>query len=155
MGFFTIAISCQIIMSEKMNSVVELTVTSSTASTTLQLPPKGKAPPMLSPFCKPAMAPSSIKRVVLVYNPVGGRKKAQRTVDRIVAPMLQEKGIELVLQPTKYAGHAEELGKTLDLSDVDALVGMGGDGTVSDVLTGFMKREEERALAHHHYRCEC
>ena len=110
-------------------------------------PMKSGKPPLLVPFATPAAEPIKIKKVAIVYNPVGGRKKAQKLVDTIVLPMLKEASVEVVLHKTTHAGHEAELGKTLDLSGVDALLAMGGDGTCSSLLSGFLQRPEPAACA--------
>jgi len=104
-----------------------------------------KAPPLLAPFCKEATEPKSIKSAVLVYNPVGGKRRAKKLAETIVLPMLKEAGIAVEQQLTEYAGHALVLGKTVSLDHADALIVMGGDGTLSEVLDGFLQRAEPAA----------
>jgi len=112
--------------------------------TTTQVQVSGKKkgpPPPLGPFSLPvAASPKSIKKAVLIFNPVSGGKKGKKRVDKIVIPMFQAAGAELVLLPTERPGHATELAKTCDLTGVDALLACGGDGTLSDVATGFLTR---------------
>lgn len=109
--------------------------------------PKGKAPPLLAPFVSAASAPSPPKTAVLVYNPFGGKKKAAKLVETIVMPMLVEAGVTVDVKPTTHAGHAAELGRTYPLSlpggtPVDALIAVGGDGTLSELLDGFIQRTD-------------
>jgi len=98
--------------------------------------PKGKKPPLLSPFTKPASEPNPPKSAILIYNPVGGKKKAARLAERIVLPMLKDAGVQVETRPTERRGHAGEMGRTLPLAGVDALLVMGGDGTLSELLDG-------------------
>lgn len=105
----------------------------------------GKAPPLLRPFVTPPSEPSPPKAAILVYNPIGGKKKALKLCDKIVIPMLESSGISVEKQPTLHAGHAQELGKTLSLKGIDALLVMGGDGTLSDLLNGFLQRDDGAA----------
>lgn len=109
--------------------------------------PKGKAPPLLAPFVSAASAPSPPKTAVLIYNPFGGKKKAAKLVETIVMPMLVEAGVTVDVKPTTHAGHAAELGRTYPLSlpggtPVDALIAVGGDGTLSELLDGFIQRTD-------------
>ena len=83
---------------------------------------KGIAPPLLKPFISAASEPSKPKSAILVYNPVGGKKKALKLAETIVLPMLEAAGIQVERQPTLHAGHAQELGKTLSLEGIDALI---------------------------------
>lgn len=104
-------------------------------------------PPLLAPFTTPAGAPISVKRVVLVYNPFGGRKRAQKLADELVIPTLKEAGIEVVIHKTMHAGHEAELGRSVDLTGIDALLAMGGDGTCSQLLSGFLTRTDQPTCA--------
>ena len=107
--------------------------------------PKGKKPPLLSPFVKPASEPKPPKSAILIYNPVGGKQKAARIAERLVLPMLKEAGVQVETRTTEYQGHAGEMGRTLPLAGVDALLVMGGDGTLSELLDGFQLVEMDRA----------
>ena len=118
-----------------MATPAEVTVTTTMA---------GGKPPLLPGFKDAAAAPITIKKAVLVYNPVSGNKKGKRRAEGIVAPMMREAGVEVVMLPTERAGHAVELAKTCDLTGVDALLALGGDGTLSDVATGLLQREAGR-----------
>ena len=62
--------------------------------------PKGKKPPLLSPFVKPASEPKPPKSAILIYNPVGGKKKAARLAERLVLPMLKEAGVQVETRTT-------------------------------------------------------
>ena len=63
----------------------------------------------------------------------GGKKKAARLAERLVLPMLKEAGVQVETRATERQGHAGEMGRTLPLAGVDALLVMGGDGTLSAV----------------------
>ena len=52
-------------------------------------------------------------------------------------PMLKDAGVQVETRPTEYQGHAGEMGRTLPLAGIDALLVMGGDGTLSELLDGF------------------
>ena len=104
-----------------------------------------KAPPLLDPFKKPASEPNPPTSALLVYNPAGGKKRAAKLADTIVLPLLKQAGIAVTVETTKHAGHGVELGRTLDLSSVDALLVMGGDGTLGEVLDGFLSRDDGAA----------
>ena len=100
-------------------------------------------PPLLDTFLSPASEPIKIKKAILIFNPVSGGKKGKKLAEKVVAPMFKAAGVELVLSPTTHAGHAIELAATLELSDVDALCALGGDGTLSDVASGFLSRSDQ------------
>ncbi len=125
-------------MSTELVQTADVTVKTSTSSAA---PTKGK-PPLLSPFSKAAVEPPvAVKKAVLVYNPVGGKKRTKRLAETVVVPMLQEAGVSVTQIPTERAGHATEIGRTTSLDGVDALIAMGGDGTLGELLSGVMSRE--------------
>jgi diacylglycerol kinase family enzyme len=76
---------------------------------------------------------------------VGGNGKGKRLANEIVLPMLEFAGVEVTVLWTEYSGHAEEIGRTAELAGVDALVAMGGDGTLSEVVTGYLQRAKQPA----------
>lgn len=46
---------------------------------------------------------------------------------------------------TKYRGHARDLAKNYDLSAIQGIVCVGGDGTVHEVINGLMGRADWRS----------
>jgi hypothetical protein len=106
-----------------------------------------KPPPLLDTFISPALEPVAVKKAVLIYNPVSGGKKGKKLAEKVVAPMFKAAGVELVLAPTTHAGHAIALAAELGLSGVDALCALGGDGTLSDVASGFLSRSDAPDVA--------
>ncbi len=53
---------------------------------------------------------------------------------KMVQPVLGAAGIQHTLHVTERAGHATELAARMDLTNCDAIVFMGGDGTVHESL---------------------
>jgi len=109
-------------------------------------PPKKGRPIPLAPFTQSASGPVTVKKVVVIYNPVSGGKKGKKLTEQIVVPTFKAAGVEVVPIPTERAGHAVELGETVDLAGVDALCALGGDGTLADVLNGYMRRPAGAAV---------
>lgn len=85
-----------------------------------------------------ALQPKSIH---LIVNPTGGSKSGLDILDRVL-PAFEAAGVDVAVQRTEYAGHAEQLAKTLEPRD--ALVGIGGDGTVHELVNGMMARKDMR-----------
>lgn len=100
------------------------------------------APPPLVPFAHPASPPAPPKKVVFIYNPISGGRKGEKFANTVVLPAFEAAGIAVDVQPTQHAGHAEELAQACDLRGVDAIVAMGGDGTLSDVFSGYRARSD-------------
>jgi|MDSX01.1.fsa_nt_gb diacylglycerol kinase (ATP) len=77
-------------------------------------------------------------RVHLLVNPFSGRKRGKK-VGAAARKLLEAAGVEVELHPSERAGHLVELSKALELRPTDALAVVGGDGTLSEVITGRMR----------------
>ncbi|KAJ7201988.1 hypothetical protein O6H91_Y491500 [Diphasiastrum complanatum] len=91
------------------------------------------------------------KRLLLLVNPFSGKKGAQSVYKAVVEPLLKAAGIHITLRETKFQRHAEELVKSLNLTQFDGIVCVSGDGILvesfTQVLNGLMKREDwEQAI---------
>ena len=94
---------------------------------------------------------SAVRHLILVNPRSGPRKNAVTIAETVVQPMLQQVGVESDIVTTTHAQHAVEIGeskvigngKTID--DYDAVILMGGDGTIHEFLNGVMKREDAMA----------
>ena len=71
-------------------------------------------------------------------NPFSGRKKAPGIYKSKVAPILAKSHVDHELLLTERAGHAAEVGRTVDLDKYDALVTISGDGLLNEVINGLM-----------------
>lgn len=76
-------------------------------------------------------------KLLVIYNPHAGGGRAAALLPQI-QQYLEQQPVQLTMQMTTHAGHATELAKAADLSDFDGLVASGGDGTLFEVLNGFM-----------------
>lgn len=77
-------------------------------------------------------------KVLVIYNPHAGNGRAQRCLPAI-RQYLAEKAIEAQFLLTEASGHATVLATQTDLSGFDALIASGGDGTLFEVLNGYMR----------------
>lgn len=83
------------------------------------------------------------RRVVAILNPVSGRHNVIPVV-RAVARLVEAGGGRLEIRETHGAGHATELASEVG-SEVDALLVVGGDGTVCEVVNGLsLERPQSR-----------
>jgi len=78
------------------------------------------------------------RRVVAIINPVSGRRNMLPVVRRI-GRLLQDGGGEMQLEVTTRAGHATDLASQAALT-ADAVLAVGGDGTVCEVVNGLIGR---------------
>lgn len=86
----------------------------------------------------------TLKRIYVLLNPFGGRKKAAEIFDNTVRPIFEAAAIDYELVATTHAGHAAEIGSTIDLSPYSAFVCCSGDGLLWEALQGFLSRPDWR-----------
>ncbi len=79
-----------------------------------------------------------IRSVLLIVNPISGRGRGPRIAGAL-ASRLEARGIRAVLSPTRAAGDGERLAAAA--SGHDAVLAVGGDGTVNEVLSGLVGRD--------------
>ncbi|TPX61058.1 hypothetical protein PhCBS80983_g01406 [Powellomyces hirtus] len=84
----------------------------------------------------------TVKNILVIVNPFGGTKKARRTYEKVVKPMLQLAGINVQLQETTHIGHATEIAHALRLDLYSAIVTVSGDGVFHEVVNGLLKRPD-------------
>jgi diacylglycerol kinase (ATP) len=76
--------------------------------------------------------------ILLVYNPKAGHNRGRGLLPRI-EDRFRSHGCEPDLRLTEHAGHGISLTEEADLSQYDAVVAAGGDGTVYEVVTGYYR----------------
>ena len=77
-------------------------------------------------------------KILVIYNPQAGNGRARRLLPAIRG-YLAEKGVDAEFALTEASGHATALAERADLAGFDALVASGGDGTLFEVLNGYMR----------------
>eukprot|EP00039_Didymoeca_costata_P004887 m.76845 g.76845 ORF g.76845 m.76845 type:complete len:834 (+) comp12585_c0_seq1:102-2603(+) len=82
------------------------------------------------------------RHVIIVYNPVSGSGKAKKNVENMVIPILEIAGVNFQVIATEYRGFAREFAKDFDYTRTNGLVVAGGDGLVSEVVTGLYLRSD-------------
>jgi YegS/Rv2252/BmrU family lipid kinase len=75
-----------------------------------------------------------LRQADLIVNPISGSGKALRAADLTVA-LLERAGVRVRKRVTEAAGQARRFAADLD-PDCDALIMVGGDGTLNEVLSG-------------------
>ncbi|RXG71013.1 Ceramide kinase [Armadillidium vulgare] len=92
-------------------------------------------------------------KLVVVINPVGGRKRACKDFYKKVYPIFKRAWIHTKVIQTKYKGHGthiiKEAASSGELKDCDGIVAVGGDGLVSEIVTGlFVVAADSQGLSH-------
>ena len=86
---------------------------------------------------------ATVKKYYLLVNPAGGTKKGMEILET-VKPIFEKSEVHLDILQTEYAGHANELANTLDLSGYNGLCAIGGDGTLFEMVNGMLKRKDNQ-----------
>ena len=84
-------------------------------------------------------------KFIITINPHGGKKLGPRLLNR-VKPLFEAKGIELFVVETTFAGHAKELANQLNITEYDGFIGIGGDGTLHEIINGMLSRHDGRKI---------
>lgn len=82
------------------------------------------------------------RKIVVFLNPAAKGGKTKYLLEKHVLPLLHLAGIEIHMVRTEHEGQAKAYMGVLDNSIVDAIVVAGGDGTLSEVVTGLLRRED-------------
>jgi diacylglycerol kinase (ATP) len=78
-----------------------------------------------------------VKKVTLVYNPISGRGKSQAAAEK-AAGVLRRAEIDVDVRETRVAGDGRRFARELS-PDSDALIAVGGDGTLNEVVSGLTR----------------
>lgn len=81
------------------------------------------------------------RHVTVILNPNANKRKATDDFEKYCAPLLHLAGIFIELIKTESEGHAKTLIETI--GSTDAIVVAGGDGTLSEVITGLLRKTQE------------
>ena len=86
-----------------------------------------------------------MKNIAFIINPISGtQQNTKRRLPKIIEKELDRKQWLQNIVFTEYAGHATELARQFAIMGFDAVVAVGGDGTVNEVAQGL--RNTETAL---------
>src|SRR5579863_7926743 len=93
----------------------------------------------LLPFSRATPYRDFMRKAMLLYNPLSGRRRERRTTDVEEAlAILKGAGVEVTAAPTRAASDATDQTKNAIAAGCDTVFACGGDGTVHDVLQGLV-----------------
>ena len=84
-------------------------------------------------------------KFILTVNPHGGTKKGPQLLKK-VKPIFEASGTDLFIIETTFAGHAKDLANQLDLTEYDGFIGIGGDGTLHEIINGMLSRPDGKKI---------
>ena len=89
---------------------------------------------------------NKLRHLQVIINPVSGKKQAAKIFER-VRPLLDKSYLKYSVKETASSKDIETFVGNLNLSEVDGLIIVGGDGTVSNAIAGLMSRSDwEQAI---------
>ncbi|XP_037050418.1 acylglycerol kinase, mitochondrial-like [Bradysia coprophila] len=102
---------------------------------------------MMRKYCQEAVSYGDVgepvtakqKTVLVILNPVADKKSAVDSFEKYCAPILHLAGIAIEIIKTDSEGHARRYIEELE-SLPDSILVAGGDGTVSETITGLLRR---------------
>ena len=74
------------------------------------------------------------RRLLVIFNPIAGRRARQRLDAALAA--LERLGVAIEVRETQAPGDAEAFARGARASDFDAIAVAGGDGTMNEVVNG-------------------
>ena len=83
-----------------------------------------------------------MKRLLFIYNPHAGKELLKPKLADVI-DIFVKAGYEVVAYPTQAYRDAYKKIKKYDSNEYDLVVCSGGDGTLDEVVTGMMKREDK------------
>ncbi|CAG0915838.1 unnamed protein product [Notodromas monacha] len=97
------------------------------------------------------------RRVLVFINPFGGHGNAEKIYSKKVAPILRLAGIKADVTVTTKKDHAYEYLSTAENTlEYDSVVGVGGDGLLSEIVNGLWTRvanEDQLRLGYEPEKC--
>ncbi|PSN42053.1 Acylglycerol kinase [Blattella germanica] len=81
------------------------------------------------------------RHITVILNPAANKRSSKADFEKYCAPLLYLAGIAVNVVQTESEGQARTLVESLD-GIVDAIVVAGGDGTVSETITGLLRRSD-------------
>eukprot|EP00124_Ichthyophonus_hoferi_P004849 Ihof_evm6s593 gene=Ihof_evmTU6s593 len=86
------------------------------------------------------------KNLLVLVNPFGGWKNAQKVYMEIVAPIFKRARIHTTVIVTEHANHASDIIKTYaDFGDLDGVVAVGGDGFFQSIMNTVLTYRPDRS----------
>ena len=105
---------------------------------------KGVHKPIFAPtFIKDPEKGEQPKKVHLLVNPYSGRKKGKKVAEKTIK-ILNNAGLAVESHYSEYAGHLVEISSLLSINNEDCIAVVGGDGSLSEVITGRMRTNSEK-----------
>ena len=88
-----------------------------------------------------SQSPTIPRRIKIILNPISGKKQGRQIFQQI-RPLLDNSYLEYTLTETNHAGEIQKILSKIDLSEVDGIVLVGGDGSIHEAINGLIGRSD-------------
>ncbi|XP_078272602.1 acylglycerol kinase, mitochondrial [Rhinoraja longicauda] len=88
---------------------------------------------------------AKVKKATVFLNPAACKGKARNLFEKNAAPILHLAGIDVTVVKTDHEGQAKKLLELME--ETDMIIVAGGDGTLQEVITGLLRREDEATFS--------
>ncbi|XP_043565323.1 acylglycerol kinase, mitochondrial [Chiloscyllium plagiosum] len=88
---------------------------------------------------------AKVKKATVFLNPAACKGKARNLFEKNAAPILHLAGLDVTVVKTDYEGQAKKLLELME--NTDMIIVAGGDGTLQEVITGLLRREDEAVFS--------
>lgn len=100
------------------------------------------APDRTSSWTSPPARVMAPKTISVIFNPHAGVTKSGVSKLDVCRQIWEAAGITVTAIKTTHAGHCRELARDMNLTGVDALCAIGGDGTLHELVNGALARSD-------------
>ena len=83
-------------------------------------------------------------KIFLLVNPYSGKKKGMN-IAKEAKYLLEQSDIEVETHVSEHSGHLIEITKSLIVKPEEAIVVVGGDGSLSETISGWMMKSEDNS----------
>jgi len=83
---------------------------------------------------------------IIIINPNSGKKKSIEIFKKRISPILKNKNHYFKYYITEYSGHAMKIMENINLNDKNAILVLGGDGTMHEVVNGMLNRQDKTKI---------
>ncbi|ESO92103.1 hypothetical protein LOTGIDRAFT_145650, partial [Lottia gigantea] len=84
------------------------------------------------------------RKITVFLNPAAHDGKARKLFEKNAAPILYLAGMEVNVVKTEYEGQVKQFLNVVESKDTDGIIVAGGDGTLLEAVTGFMRKEDKK-----------
>lgn len=84
-------------------------------------------------------------KLAMIVNPNAGKKKGL-SLAREAAEVLKNEGMEIEILISEKKGDTRILAENLSLHGIDAVIAVGGDGTLFEVINGLLSNQDELSV---------